>query len=126
VCDTLGNCANSAVYTIIGCQTPPTAVADSFCVVCGQPTPLPILNNDIPGGSPLDITSIQIIIPPSNGSITIPNDGTVVYTPNPNFVGADQFRYHVSNSFGVQTPTPAVVDIDVICSGTDGALSVCS
>ncbi|MDP4954433.1 MAG: Ig-like domain-containing protein, partial [Flavobacteriales bacterium] len=46
-----------------------------------------VLANDIEIDGNFDISSMQITTAPTNGSINIMPDGTVLYTPNLNFNG---------------------------------------
>ncbi len=47
----------------------------------------------------LDTTSVAIITPPSNGTVTVdPVTGEVTYTPDPNFVGQDTLTYMVCDT----------------------------
>lgn len=42
----------------------------------------------------VDTNSIEIVSNPANGTVTInPFSGTIIYTPNPNFIGQDSFKY---------------------------------
>lgn len=54
-----------------------------------------LLSNDAdPDGSPL---TAQIRTRPSSGTVTIAEDGSFVYTPNPGFVGTDSFTYFAND-----------------------------
>lgn len=45
---------------------------------------------------PLDPASIVISQEPANGSVEVNDDGTVTYSPNPDFFGEDSFKYTVA------------------------------
>ena len=45
---------------------------------------------------------------PANGQLTVNPDGSFVFTPNPNFSGADSFTYTVSDGIVTRTYTVAV------------------
>ncbi|MEB2268338.1 tandem-95 repeat protein, partial [Priestia megaterium] len=63
-----------------------------------------------PAGSPL---TYAVAIPPSNGTVVLNQDGTLVYTPNPGFTGEDIFDIVVIDSVGNQTIANAVVTVVV-------------
>ena len=53
-----------------------------------------VLRNDIPQGD-LNPESVSIVIPPANGVAEVRSDSTIVYTPDQEFVGQDNFVYQV-------------------------------
>ncbi|WP_243558036.1 tandem-95 repeat protein [Priestia megaterium] len=63
-----------------------------------------------PAGSPL---SYAVAIPPSNGTVVLNQDGTLVYTPNSGFTGEDIFDIVVIDSAGNQSIANAVVTVVV-------------
>ncbi|NOK63541.1 MAG: hypothetical protein GFH27_549371n40 [Chloroflexi bacterium AL-W] len=103
----------------------PVAVNDSFTVNEDNPLNLLVLDNDQDnkdtnfGSGGLDLTSITIDTPATNGSAVPQSDGTVRYTPDSNFSGADSFTYYV-NDTGHPTPTlqsnTATVSITVLAN----------
>ena len=124
VCDTDGFCARASVYTIIICPNQPTAVDDDLCAVCNETIVLNVLDNDTTDGAPLDLTSIVITTPPTKGTVLVPGDGTVLYTPNAGQTGADSFFYTVDSVNG-STSNAAEVTIDIVCAGTSINVTVC-
>ena len=72
-----------------------------------QPVTIPILLNDFGFLAVVDPTSVSTtaLLQPSNGTVTINQNGTVIYLPNPSFTGKDTFEYNVCS-----TPTPIVCD----------------
>lgn len=94
-----------------GTGTPPLARADEYST--DEDTPLTVgapgvLTNDLTFGGPL---TAAIESSTGNGSLTLNPNGSFAYTPNPNFNGADTFRYRVSD--GTLQSQPAVVTITV-------------
>jgi hypothetical protein len=71
-----------------------------------------VLTNDTTAGDPIDPATVAIGTPAVNGLATANSDGTVSYTPNANFSGADSFTYTVRNTTGVSSNS-ATVDITV-------------
>ncbi len=67
-----------------------------------------LANDSDPGN---DILNVIEITQPTNGIATINDDGTITYTPKPNFFGNDSFNYTISD--GSLTAT-AKIDINVL------------
>jgi large repetitive protein len=50
-----------------------------------------------------------------NGWVTINPNGTISYTPNPNFSGVDTFKYVAyDNSFGISAPTTVTITVNSV------------
>ncbi|MDA0198768.1 MAG: Ig-like domain-containing protein [Bacteroidetes bacterium] len=82
------------VYVTTGCSQP-TANDDEATVISGNNIDIPVLDNDTdPCDNPLYPT---VVNPPQNGSVVVNQDSTINYTPNPGFVGTDQFTYTACN-----------------------------
>lgn len=124
VCDTNGNCADAAVYTIVNCLGSQTAVDDSDCAICGQPVTIDVLANDTSEG-PINLGSVSIVTVPTNGTVITNSDGTITYTPNSNFEGTDTFGYTFRNTQGVYS-NEATVTVTVICAGDDSTVAICN
>ncbi|MFY7666022.1 Ig-like domain-containing protein, partial [Flavobacterium sp.] len=59
-----------------------------------------ILVNDAGFLCTINRSSVQILTPPTNGTVQVNTDGTITYTPNPGFNGLETFTYLVcSNEF---------------------------
>ena len=104
----------------------PNSVEFPFAVDDSLPTPLAansfvnsinVLANDRTGNSPpVTITNLG---QPLNGSVSIDNNGTltnssddrVLYTPNANFQGTDQFTYTIRDSRGFQSSAKVTLQI---------------
>jgi MYXO-CTERM domain-containing protein len=85
---------------------PPTANGQALATV--EDTPIAItLTGSAPDGDPLGYTIVAF---PSNGALA-GTPPTLVYTPNPDFAGADSFEFIVND--GSVDSSPAVVTIDV-------------
>mgnify|MGYP000005862283 CR=1 FL=1 len=90
----------------------PTPADDSFSLVADTDLTLSadddLLANDAdPDGDPLEITDLS---DPANGTLADNGDGTLTYTPNAGYAGADSFTYTVSD--GTDTAT-ATVDLTI-------------
>jgi VCBS repeat-containing protein len=77
----------------------PTAVEDSVSVYEDNSVVINVLDND----SDMDGDSIKldsISTKPSNGSVTINDNGTITYTPNADYHGEDSFIYKINDGRG--------------------------
>ena len=87
-------------------NTPPTAMDDSYST--GLNTPLSVgavagvLSNDTDLESPSGlIVNPSAVSSPNSGLLTLSNDGSFTYTPNPGFSGSDAFSYQVCDDGAV-------------------------
>jgi hypothetical protein len=124
VCDTQGNCAQSATYAIVlDCSPVPTATNDAECSACGETSEHDVLANDDVNGV---LINLSIVAAPSNGSAVFNGSFSsprVLYTPNANYSGTDTYEYSITNDQG-NTDT-ATVTVTVQCAGQDSSISVC-
>jgi hypothetical protein len=61
----------------------------------------------------LDPTTVTVVVEPSRGETEVNVDGSVRYTPDPNFNGEDFFRYTVQDDRGVTSDeTPVTVTVN--------------
>lgn len=72
------------------------AIDDEANVLVNTYVSINVLRNDIPQGD-LDPSSVSIVVPPSNGVVKVQTDSVIVYTPNQNYIGQDNFVYRVCN-----------------------------
>ena len=91
---------------------PPTANNDTATTNQTLPVTINILANDTDSDSELNLASVNITATPINGTVQINPDGTIIYTPNSNFVGTDTFTYTVLDIDGLPS-NPATVTINV-------------
>ncbi len=98
--------ANSTVTVQVAKS--PTAVDDAAQTTVNHSVTIPILTNDNPGNSTFNLSTVTIVSQPANGTVTVNADGTVVYTPNPNYSGPDKFTYKVKDQFGFTTNVATV------------------
>jgi hypothetical protein len=90
-------------YTLFGdpamnLARPIKAMHDSYEVDEDQPLAINfpgVLSNDVEAEGQ-QLTAIKVS-DPENGSLTLNNDGSFTYIPNPNFFGVDQFTYKAYN-----------------------------
>jgi|GEM_PF-6667576 len=113
----------------------PIAVDDSFTTDEDTLVVIPVKNNDSdPDGDTLTITKIGTTaivvgtpVAVTNGSVTLNADGTLSFTPAPNYSGSVSFTYTISDGHGglatanvtgtiiaVNDPPVAVNDVNVV------------
>ncbi|MDW1637100.1 MULTISPECIES: tandem-95 repeat protein [unclassified Vibrio] len=84
-------------------------VADNATVVEDTPTIIKVLGNDTFEGDD-KVVSLDTNHGPANGTVSVNPDGSVTYTPNDNYHGADSFTYIVTSG-GVSESTTVNVDV---------------
>ncbi|MDF4405405.1 tandem-95 repeat protein, partial [Vibrio parahaemolyticus] len=84
-------------------------VADKATVVEDTPTIIKVLGNDTFEGDD-QVVSLDTNNGPANGTVSVNPDGSVTYTPNDNYHGADSFTYIVTSG-GVSESTTVSVDV---------------
>ena len=100
ITDEWGNTASCIQNVFV--ESAPLAVNDTAVTTESTPVTIPVLANDIDCGNNLDPSTVIVISPPSNGSVTIDNvTGNITYTPDNLFTGNDQFNYQVCDSTGL-------------------------
>ena len=70
------------------------AVDDQTQALVNAYVSINVLRNDIPQGD-LNPSSVSIVVPPSNGIAEVQPDSTIIYTPDLDFIGQDNFVYQV-------------------------------
>jgi uncharacterized repeat protein (TIGR01451 family) len=100
-----GSATTTVSITVTSVNDVPAATADSATVVEDGATDVPVLGNDSGlGDGPVTVT---ITTPPTHGTATVNPDGSVHYTPAPDYNGPDSFGYTVTDGDG-QTATATV------------------
>lgn len=94
----------------------PTAQNDSYTMPRNNTLPVPagegLLNNDSdPENSNLSITANSM---PQHGQLALKSDGSFVYTPTADYVGADSFTYTVSDGLLTDTATVNLTIMQVL------------
>ncbi|MDG2656003.1 tandem-95 repeat protein [Vibrio parahaemolyticus] len=84
-------------------------VADKATVVEDTPTIIKVLGNDTFEGDD-KVVSLDTNNGPANGTVSVNPDGSVTYTPNDNYHGADSFTYIVTSG-GVSESTTVNVEV---------------
>lgn len=81
-------------------NTPPVVQQESYSSSQNQSLTGNVLTNDSDNENDLLSVSPLPIQFPSNGELQLNRDGSFVYTPSPNFTGADSFAYEVQDGQG--------------------------
>lgn len=94
-------------FTLVGesREGSPLAVDDAAETLEGQAVTIDVLANDREGSDPIDPATVAIATPPAHGTAVANPDGTITYTPNATYNGADSFTYSVRDNSGVGQPT---------------------
>jgi gliding motility-associated-like protein len=108
------NCIDSTdqVSIFIQCNIPPVIVNDQFDVLeDGEASGNILDNGDIDPDGTLLVINVNPISGPSNGLITINNDGSFIYNPSQNFYGNDTILIEICDQ---GLPLPAICLIDTL------------
>ncbi|MBO9674606.1 MAG: tandem-95 repeat protein, partial [Sphingobacteriaceae bacterium] len=108
VSDISGTSENNNSATVITVPKSPRAIDDEAGTIANKPVTINVLANDDPGNSTLDQLTVEIMIQPKHGKVTVNADGSITYTPDPGYTGNDTFSYRVRDAFGYYTNVAAV------------------
>jgi hypothetical protein len=97
--DITGRLSDPGIVTVTVRSLSPSAVDDTVILNQDASIVVPVLANDQLGAlqTPLDLTSVAVVVEPLNGSVTVQPDGSLLYAPAPGLSGRDQLRYNVQN-----------------------------
>lgn len=111
ICNEAGGCDTATVNIIVTTNPKPDARDDTAQTTPNNGVSIPVLDNDTdPSG--INPDSLEVVSNPANGTVEIDEEtNQIIYTPNPGFVGQDQFVYKITNEFG-ETDT-AIVNVFV-------------
>ena len=97
-----------------GIDDPPVAVDDPVTARSGASVPVQVTANDYdPDGEAIAVSAVGVA---GHGSIDIGTATTVVYTPEPGYVGVDTFDYTIVDGNG--TTASAKVIIELLAAGS--------
>lgn len=84
-----------------------TANPDTSYTTVGTSVTTTVRGNDsVNGGLTLTLPASPIVTPPTNGTVTVNDDGTITYTPNAGFSGTDTYQYQVCTVATTDYPDP--------------------
>jgi uncharacterized repeat protein (TIGR01451 family) len=122
--DTAGASSRAVVtLTVLPVSDSPQANDDVAETHVNAAVAIPILANDLDYDQDLAPDTVRILSNPQHGQVTVDTaDGSVIYEPDPNFVGCDTLTYLVCDSTGlcddaaihiqVTNSTPVALDDD--------------
>ncbi|MGV6818068.1 MAG: Ig-like domain-containing protein [Thiotrichales bacterium] len=105
--------SGEAVLTVHPVNDTPVALDDEATTNKGSAIQIDVLNND--SDPDHDALSIESFEQAANGKVTLLDDGSLSYDPNPEFFGQDSFCYTVSDGNGgtsSATVNVAVMDVN--------------
>ncbi|MDI1254455.1 MAG: Ig-like domain-containing protein, partial [Flavobacterium sp.] len=111
----LGSCVKNLFMGVIAHLT---ASNDSYNIVTDVPQTLTVLSNDVVGIP--NPATVSIVSAPTNGVVTVNPDGTILYTPNSGYNGADSFQYNVCSKDDPTVCSTATVTLSVACTSVPG------
>ncbi len=92
-----------------GIDDAPVAVDDNVTARSGASVPVQVTLNDYdPDGEAVAVSSVGA---PGHGSVHIGTATTVVYTPEPGYVGVDRFEYSIVDGAGNSASATVLVDL---------------
>jgi len=92
-----------------GIDDPPVAVDDPVTARSGASVPVQVTANDYdPDGEAIAVSSVGV---PGHGSVDIGTATTVVYTPEPGYVGIDQFEYTIVDGNGTTDSAKVIIEL---------------
>ena len=100
ISDGRGGTSTQTVLVVVtsAANRAPDAKGDSYDVPSDAVTTLRVLVNDVdPDGDPLTITDV---VQPQHGIVAIGADGTLLFTPEGDYIGPDRFSYTVTDGYG--------------------------
>src|SRR6185503_5204541 len=94
------------------CKQKIVIAEDDFAsTLVSQPVTIAVLANDFGFLATIDPSTVTTLglLQPLHGTVSVNANGTILYTPNPGYVGSDTFEYRVCS-----TPSPIVCDVAMV------------
>ena len=89
---------------------------DNVNATTDVPLIINVLENDVIGKpDPSTVTVSGLVNQPAHGTVSVNNDGTITYTPDPGFTGVDDFEYRVCSLEDPQICDVGLVTVTVSC-----------
>jgi len=90
----------------------PNATVDNYTIENGHSAELLVLENDIDCDHNINTNLLSIISAPAHGLTTINNiNGSIIYTPDVNYVGFDTLYYQICDSTNLCNSSKVVLEI---------------
>jgi hypothetical protein len=90
--------AETLTVTVSNINRPPVVINDQITISEDQPITFSVLSNGSDADD--DPLTVDSILHPSFGTVTINGDNTITYVPKLNYSGLDQFKYSISDGQG--------------------------
>ena len=114
VTDGNGSFEQSTVdVTVLPVNDDPVAVDDFSATQQAAPVTIDVLSNDADADGDTLQVSLDGANGPSQGSAAVNPDGTITYTPDPDFLGVDDFEYILSDGSGTTSTATVAVEVTV-------------
>jgi hypothetical protein len=92
-----------------GIDDPPVANDDSVTSRAGRAVPVPVTVNDYdPDGDAIAVVAVGAA---GHGTVEIGTASTVIFNPEPGYVGLDQFTYTISDGAGPEATANVIVEL---------------
>jgi cysteine-rich repeat protein len=104
-----GEASATVTLTVASVNDAPVARADTASLLEDGSVTIDVVANDSDVDG--DALAIASITQPAHGAATISDPHHVVYTPAPNFHGADGFTYTIADPSGAQATAAVVIDV---------------
>ncbi|MGK7912763.1 MAG: Ig-like domain-containing protein, partial [Synechococcus sp.] len=107
--------AVSQIFALTAENVDPLAIDDRFTTNESTPISGNVFTDsgiDRDGDPDNDAISIDRNTSPSNGSVTLEDDGDFTYTPNDSFVGTDSFNYTISDGNGGSDTATVTIEVN--------------
>jgi uncharacterized repeat protein (TIGR01451 family) len=104
----------TVTITIVGTGDTPQAVDDIATTPEDTPVTIDVAVNDSDVDGDLDPTAVTVDSAPANGTAVVNGDGTVTYTPDPDFFGTDTFTYQICDTSGLCDLATVTVTVSAV------------
>ncbi len=93
------SCDTGWVFFVVNpVNDPPIILPDSAFTLEDESVNIAVLANDSDPDAGLDPASVMVTTPPLNGSVVVNPDGSITFTPDPDYSGEDAFYYEVCDT----------------------------
>ena len=90
---------------------PPQIANQTVTTTIGAPITINLLSLVTDANAPLNPASIAITAQPAHGTVTLNGNGSATYTPNPLFLGNDQFTFQIANVLTFTANGPVKIQV---------------
>jgi gliding motility-associated-like protein len=110
--DQIGTVSNTSLITITVSNEAPNAQNDSYTIAEDQVSEFAVLENDTDPQNNIVNDSLRITAPPMHGTATVNKSaGTIIYTPEKDYSGTDNFTYKVTDATNYSDQAQVTIEI---------------